>query len=109
MIKSKSIKILECGKIQIQVHVHLWSFIGHVKDKEVYVKARSDQTSSPFYNPLSLCYAASGQFIALFLRTQRSPFVSANGRTLIDSILYMVSVVLLTRRVVSDNTGSVLL
>ena len=39
MIKSKSIKILECHKIsiQIQVHVRLWSFsfIGHTKDKGV--------------------------------------------------------------------------
>jgi len=36
MIKSKSIKILESGKIEFQTHVNLWSFFGHVKDKEVY-------------------------------------------------------------------------
>jgi len=37
-MKSKSIKILECGKIkmQIQNHVHLQSVFGHVKGKEVY-------------------------------------------------------------------------
>ena len=39
MITSKSINILECRMILIQVHVHQWSFscIGHAKDKEVYV------------------------------------------------------------------------